>query len=210
MIETLHTNWKELADKYCKSDEYVESVWKEIQKSYTGKKRHYHNLNHISKMLFLANENEAEIVDKEAVLFSIWFHDIVYKSSKKDNEEKSAEFAEKTLKLFSIEEERIKKVSTLILSTKKHQILISEDNDNAYLLDFDLSILGQDWSIYEEYIKNIRKEYRMYPDFLYKPGRKKVLESFLNRDTLYFTSKYKTLFEEKARQNLKKEMKALS
>jgi predicted metal-dependent HD superfamily phosphohydrolase len=40
-------------------------------------------------------------------------------------------------------------------------------------LDADLSILGKDLDTYLAYTKMIRKEYSIYPDFLYKPGRKK-------------------------------------
>ena len=77
------------------------------------------------------------------------------------------------------------------------------------MLDFDLAILGQDWGIYESYTQNIRKEYKLYPDFLNNPSRKKVLENFLNRKMLFFTEKHQDLFEEKARGNLR-EIKLLS
>ncbi|MFY0628814.1 MAG: hypothetical protein JXR05_00455 [Flavobacteriaceae bacterium] len=160
-------------------------------------------------MLKQAEENKGKIVDLDAVLFAIWFHDIVYKSSKKDNEEKSAKLAQSILQKFSIEEERINKVYELILSTKAHQIKLEEDKDNAFLLDLDLYILGQDWKVYQVYIRNIRKEYSLYPDFLYRPGRRKVLEGFLERKTLYFTKKYQDIFEVKARQNLEREIKLL-
>jgi predicted metal-dependent HD superfamily phosphohydrolase len=78
------------------------------------------------------------------------------------------------------------------------------------MLDFDLSILGQDWEIYEAYIQNIRKEYKLYPDFLYNPSRRKILENFLKRKSLFFTEKYQDILEDKARVNLIREIKLLS
>ena len=161
-------------------------------------------------MLKQSKEYRSELEDPDVVDFSIWFHDIIYKSTKKDNEKKSAEFAKKTLKSLSIENQRIDKVYDLIVSTQKHQIIDSSDSDNAYLLDFDLSILGKAWEVYENYIQQIRREYKIYPDFLYKPARKKVLLSFLERETLYFTEKYQNLYEQQARQNLKQEIDLLT
>ena len=151
-----------------------------------------------------------EIIDFDALLFAIWFHDIIYKASKKNNEEKSAEFASSVLKNLSKEKIHFNTVAQLIISTKSHQIILKENNDNAFMLDFDLSILGQDWEIYKAYIQNIRKEYKLYPDFLYNPSRRKILENFLNRKSLFFTKKYQDIFEDKARVNLIREIKLLS
>lgn len=206
----LHKEWLKLGRKYSKNVQLLNSLWEIFKKNYTQKSRHYHNLKHVSSMLIQVEENKDKIEDIDVVLFAIWFHDIVYKSTKKDNEEKSADLAQSSLQKLSLEKERIDKVYELILSTKTHKIKLKEDNDNAFLLDFDLSILGQEWRIYQKYIENIRREYKVYPSFLYNPGRKKVLLSFLTRDSLYFTEKYRVLYEEQARKNLEKEIKLLA
>ncbi|MUU79439.1 hypothetical protein GN138_13365 [Winogradskyella sp. HL2-2] len=150
-----------------------------------------------------------EIKDLDSLKFAIWFHDIIYKSTNKDNEEQSANFAQQTLKSMNFDNFKIKKVTKLIISTKKHTLLLNENYDNAYLLDLDLSILGSDWKTYSNYVNNIRKEYIIYPNILYKPGRKKVIKNFLERESLYFTNVFKTKFEEQARHNLTKEIKML-
>lgn len=199
----------QLGSTYSQDTSFLESLWRRLLKNYSQKSRHYHNLNHIWAMLLQSDECSNNLADKDVIDFSIWFHDIIYKSTKKDNEKKSAEFAQKTLQKFSLEDKRVEKVYNLIVSTQKHQIIDASNLDNAYLLDFDLSILGQPWSVYENYIKNIRKEYRIYPNFLYNPGRKKVLKTFLQRKTLYFTEKYRELYELNARENLKKEIQLL-
>lgn len=209
-VEVLHKDWLKLIKKYTDDKFLVESLWQTIVKNYSGKSRYYHNLTHIDAMLKLAEENKEQIIDINLLLFAIWFHDIIYKSSKKNNEEKSAEFATAIFRKLSFKETQIKHISELIISTKKHQIILHKNMDNAFLLDFDLSILGQNWNIYKVYIQNIRKEYKLYPNFLYNSGRKNVLESFLNRKTLFFTEKYQDLFEIKARENLSKEIKLLS
>ncbi|MBV7268964.1 hypothetical protein KCG49_07170 [Winogradskyella sp. WHY3] len=160
-------------------------------------------------MLLQAEEFKSHIEDYDALVFAIWYHDIIYKSTKKDNEEKSALFAQKTIKTLNFEEKRLKSIQNLIISTKKHKVILNRNKDNAYLLDFDLSILGREWNIYENYTKQIRREYKIYPNFIYKSGRKKVLQHFLECKTLYFTEAYKMKYENQARENLKKEIEQL-
>ncbi|WP_290698999.1 hypothetical protein [Lacinutrix sp.] len=208
MIDWLKTEWYNLASKYCNAT-LAETLWIEIHNNYTNKTRHYHNLSHIYNMLIQAEDLKPEIQDLEALQFSIWYHDIIYKSSKKDNEEKSALFAEKRLKTINFDENRIKIIKKLIVSTKKHELVLNKNLDNTYLLDLDLSVLGADWETYQKYIQNIRKEYKIYPDFMYKPGRKKVLLHFLERETLYFTETYRNKYEVQARKNLTKEIELL-
>jgi predicted metal-dependent HD superfamily phosphohydrolase len=208
--DILHKEWLLLAKKHCNDQPLIACLWEKIAKKYAGKNRYYHNLSHIHSMLQQAKENREEIIDFDALLFAIWFHDIIYKASKKNNEEKSAEFASSVLKNLLKEKIHFNTVAQLIISTKSHQIILKENNDNAFMLDFDLSILGQDWEIYKAYIQNIRKEYKLYPDFLYNPSRRKILENFLNRKSLFFTKKYQDIFEDKARVNLIREIKLLS
>lgn len=208
MINWLKIEWQNLASKYCNTT-LAEELWTEIETNYTNKTRHYHNLTHIYNMLLQAETYKTEIKDLEALQFAIWYHDIVYKSSKKDNEEKSALLAEKRLKSINFDLKRIENIKKLIISTKKHELVIDKNRDNAYLLDIDLSILGSDWDTYQKYISNIRKEYKIYPDFIYKPGRKNVLKHFLDRKTLYFTNSFRGKYEIQARENLKKEIELL-
>jgi predicted metal-dependent HD superfamily phosphohydrolase len=206
-LETLKLNWSELANRYYQDDALVNFYWEEICRKYTGKKRYYHNLKHIESMLAQAKKYQNKIIDYDELLFAIWFHDIFYKSTSKKNEEKSAEFAKVALSKISVNNINIDKIYQLIISTKAHKIIWQKDSDNQFMLDFDLSILGQNWESYKTYINSIRKEYSIYPDFLYNPGRKKVLENFLKRDSLFFTDFYKNRYEEKARENLSKEIK---
>lgn len=209
MITELETKWFDLSSKFLDDKKTLNCLWEEILKYYSGKSRYYHNLSHIKSMLIQAEDHKKELMDFDALLFAIWYHDIIYTSTKKDNEEKSAIFAEKRLKSLNFDQIRLKNVQNLIISTKKHQIIVEENSDNAYLLDFDLSILGTDWNTYQKYVQNIRKEYKIYPSFMYNPGRKKVLKHFLDRDYLYFTEYYRQRFEKKARENLKKEIESL-
>jgi len=209
MIEWLKKEWVNLASVYCKNASIRNGVWEDIIEHYSHKSRYYHNLEHIYNMLMQAEEVKSKIKDFDSLRFAIWFHDIIYKPSKNDNEEKSSVFAKNCLKSINFDEKRVKNVQNLIISTKKHQLILKQNDDNAYLLDFDLSILGTDWETYKNYLHNIRNEYNIYPDFIYNPNRKKILNLFLERETLYFTEIYQAKYEIQARENLKKELELL-
>ena len=75
--------------------------------------------------------------------------------------------------------------------------------------DADLSILGSDSIAYKAYVENVRREYSMYPDFLYKPGRKKVLIHFLSVESIFKTNEFATRFEAQARKNVNDELSKL-
>ncbi len=210
MVEVnLHKSWFQLAEKYFSDASEALVLWENIKKNYSSKNRYYHNLMHIHSMLQKASENKYQIKNYDELLFAIWFHDIIYSVTSNNNEEKSADYTKIALKDIPREKLDIGRIYKLILSTKKHQIIVQDNFDNAFLLDFDLAILGADWDVYEIYIQNIRKEYKIYPSFLYNPARKKVLLNFLDREKLYFTTKYQHLFEEKARKNISKEIQML-
>lgn len=209
MKRWLKNEWYSLVSQYSEDEFFIGTLWKELENQYEHKSRSYHNFSHIHNMLIQLEEFGIEISDSQSLKFAIWYHDVIYKSTKKDNELKSAELAGNRLKTFYFEDKGMDTIQNLIISTKKHELILPDNNDNAILLDLDLSILGTDWETYEEYIQSIRKEYAIYPNFMYKKGRKKVLKHFLERETLFFTEQYKINFEKQARDNLKKEIDLL-
>ncbi len=209
MIEDLRREWSQFALKFNSDHSTINFLWHEIERQYTHKTRHYHNLSHINSMLTQVEDFKSSITNYDAFLLAVWYHDIIYEPTKKNNEERSALLAKKRLKTLNIDDKTLETVQALIVSTKKHEVLLTDNIDNSYLLDIDLSILGANWETYQEYLKNIRKEYAIFPNFMYRKGRKKVLRHFLERETLYFTKDYQTKFEKKARENLSKELNQL-
>ena len=73
----------------------------------------------------------------------------------------------------------------MILATKTH-IPIEGDEDSKIFLDADLVSLAQPTEEYNRNIRNIRKEYFIYSDDVYREGRIKVLESFLTAGKAIF------------------------
>jgi predicted metal-dependent HD superfamily phosphohydrolase len=96
----------------------------------------------------------------------------------------------------------------MIIATNGHEV--SQNVDVNYFTDADLSILGAPPAEYEQYTKDVRKEYSIYPDILYKPGRKKVLKHFMEMPTLFKTEFFRNRLESQARSNIAWEMEALS
>ena len=74
----------------------------------------------------------------------------------------------------------------------------------------DLSILGQSPDVYEEYCKNIRREYSFVLDSEYRERRSEKLREFLNRDLLFFTDNFYEKYENQARLNLHNEIERLA
>lgn len=183
----------------------IEKHWMILEKAYSQKNRYYHNLSHLENMMLSFKKYQSEIQMQNEVCYAIFYHDIVYNAKKTDNELKSAEFALSIIP----KEVTINRtlVFDMIVATKQHEH--NENEDTNWLIDFDLEILAKDWDNYEAYYKQIRKEYRIYPDFLYKPGRKKALQHFLENATIYQTETYQNLYEAKARENIQKEIAQL-
>ena len=199
--------FSDLISKFSSDEKLKLDLWKEIEKSYSQKSRKYHNLTHLENMILELENVKDDISDFDVLLFSVFYHDIIYKATSKDNEEKSAEIAKKRLEKINISSEKITKIYNQILATKSHKR--SDDSDTNFLLDADLAILGQDWDVYENYIHQIRKEYSVYPDFLYNPGRKKVLTHFLKFDEIFKTDYFKEKYEQITRENIQREISML-
>lgn len=138
-----------------------------------------------------------------ALTLAAWLHDLIYDSKASDNEERSAEFAERLCEKLSIPEDRL--VASLILKTKTHDA--GEDVDARVLIDADLAILGAGEPIYRDYAEKIRQEYAWVPEAEYRKGRRQVLENFLDRTTIYHFLRH---LEEPARRNLAAEISQLA
>lgn len=203
----LKNHFNQLCAPFTEDQQLISDLWKEIETRYSEKGRHYHNLLHLENMFRELDAVKMNISDFTNLSFSVFYHDVIYDATSKANEEKSAAKAEKRLAELHINQDKISLVSEQILDTKSHQR--SDQEDTNYLLDADLSVLGKDFKTYLEYTQNIRKEYSIYPDFLYKPGRKKVLKHFLELESIFKTEYFKEKYEAQAKENIAKELQLL-
>lgn len=197
--------YSELLSNIGFSADEIQQNWLVLEKAHSKKSRHYHNLTHLKEMIEGFETYRDKLQNPNEVLFSIFYHDFVYSASKKNNELKSAEYALAILPDNTNLNKQI--VFDAICATQQHQHNAIEDIN--WLIDFDLKILAKDWDNYKIYFAQIRKEYRIYPDFLYKPGRAKALKHFLENEFIFQTNEFRNLYEEKARINIEKEISLL-
>lgn len=203
----LKTTFTKLLEKFSDNNDITNKIWNKIEQNYSSEERYYHTLKHLENLLSQLSEVKNKINDWNTILFSLYYHDIIYNVRKSNNEEQSAIFAQKQMKLIKIPANIIKNCSNQILATKKH--LKSTDNDTNFFLDADISILGFDKKDYFEYTQNIRQEYSIFSDKIYYHGRRKVIKHFLKMGKIYKTNYFYKKLETQAKQNLKKELETI-
>jgi predicted metal-dependent HD superfamily phosphohydrolase len=175
--------------------------------AYDAPERYYHTLQHIENLL---DRLEAHpLHDPVVVALAAWFHDAVYDPLRADNEAQSAELAQVFLHQTSLEPARCERVADLIRRTQDHtQPQPPDDADLLLFLDADLSILGAPETAYWEYARQIRREYRLVPEEVYRPGRRKVLAKLLAAPVLFHTPALHDELDAAARRNLQAELDA--
>lgn len=207
MESPLKQTFTHLCQKHTPNQPLVQRLWTELNQCYSEKSRHYHTMAHLENMYLQLEAVKPALKEWDAVLFALFYHDIVYDPTQGDNEEKSAALARERLLELSMPRERLEKYMEMILATKGH--LPSADSDTNYFTDADLSILGQPWEVYSKYRDQLRQEYAIYPDAVFKAGRKKVLAHFLEMDRIYKTDHFHDRFERQAKENVRAEWQSL-
>ncbi|REJ76909.1 MAG: N-methyl-D-aspartate receptor NMDAR2C subunit [Acidobacteria bacterium] len=163
--------------------------------------RHYHDLDHVLDCLEKAVGSRAHQRDPAAVDLALWFHDAIYDPRRGDNEERSAELAERELAPL-LPAELVSRIAGLILDTRHDSAPSSADG--AVVVDIDLSILGETPQRFAAYEEAIRAEYEWVPEPLFRRERRRILQSFLERDAIYSTDSFREQYEERARANLER------
>ena len=184
------------------------NLWSEIQTNYSNPNRYYHNLEHLNNMVATLLPFRNQVEDWQVLIFSIAYHDIIYDPSRHDNEERSSRLAVERLTEVSLAHGKVNKCEHQILATKHHQA--AADQDTNFLIDADLSILGEEQPIYSHYAAQIRKEYSHVPDHFYKAGRGNVLELFLQMENIFKTEHFQSIYEAQARINIAEELRSLA
>ncbi|MFA5934561.1 MAG: pantetheine-phosphate adenylyltransferase [Candidatus Paceibacterota bacterium] len=190
-----------------------ELVFAELLLKYSEPHRAYHTLEHVVNMLDELESVVDKLNDKDAVKMAVWYHDVVYDPMTKDhhvvadNEVRSAYRAELDLEKLGLSSNFSERVQALIMATTHTEKVT--DSDTMFMVDLDLAILGKSEKEFESYEKGIRKEYDWVSEADFCVGRSKVLESFLNRETVYSTEVFRSRYENTARKNMEKSLTLL-
>jgi predicted metal-dependent HD superfamily phosphohydrolase len=210
-LDNLRAAWDQLAGRYCRDAALIDRFFNEIERKYTSSRRHYHNLQHIQALLTFCEDYAGQLKDADVVAFAVFYHDIIYNVLRKDNEPRSAQLAVKRLQALSVPPERTAHVKLYIEATQTHAVTasVTYTGDLQLFLDFDMSILGAGWSAYEAYTHQVRREYRIYPNKIYYPGRKQFLQHCLQAEHIFQTTVFREQYEAKARENMAQELEAI-
>lgn len=175
-----------------------EADYRRVRRGWTGLERHYHTLSHLEACLRELDEFRALAVRPAEVELALWFHDVVYRTWRKDNEEQSAALAARLLR--AAPEESVERVRQSILATRHREEPLA--GDVALVVDIDLSILGASPELYAQFERAIRREYWWVPRARYVAGRGRILASFLERATIYQHDAFHERYDARARENI--------
>jgi len=177
----------------------------ELATAYSTPGRRYHNLAHIEDCLALLAQVEGlSAHEREILTEAIWWHDVVYDPTRSDNEELSAQLAERHVRADIGSE-----VGRLIRLTRTHDVK-ADDRLGAILISIDLSILGAEPARYDAYAAAIRQEFIHVSDADFRAGRANVLRRFAARPVIYPDAGFAATYDQRARDNLVRELVALS
>jgi predicted metal-dependent HD superfamily phosphohydrolase len=173
-------------------------------------RRRYHGVRHVTWVVRHVRELAAEVPtdDPDAIVVAAFFHDAVYDPRAADNEEQSAQLAERVLAELGWDERRGRRVGDLVRATAVHTG--AGDADTDVLLDADLAVLGSEPSAYQAYVTGVRAEYAHIDDEAWRHGRGQVLRDLLARDPLYATAPARRRWVSRAAANMTAELASLS
>jgi predicted metal-dependent HD superfamily phosphohydrolase len=181
------------------------SIFNHLATAYAEPARAYHTADHIRDCLNQLDLNRDAARRPDEVEAAIWFHDAVYVPAASDNEDRSARLAQTALLACAVPLEVSRRVAELVLATR--HLTLAREPDGQLLCDIDLSILGREPEVFDEFERRIRQEYAWVPEPLYRSTRGEVLSGFLRRRWIYQTEQFRNRYEASARANLERTLR---
>lgn len=174
--------------------------------------RAYHTLAHIEAMLdeldLFRKSPESIPVDLEVVEMVAWYHDIVCEPLASLNEENSAELFKVDAFNLRLKVEPVEKVIRAIIATK-HIVPAVDINERA-ACDIDLTILGKAKDVFDNYERQIYREYDRLLPAQFCAGRLPIVKNIVSRPRIYLTDFFRDKYEVAARENLARSIERLS
>jgi predicted metal-dependent HD superfamily phosphohydrolase len=184
-----------------------EALYTRLMTCWTEGHRRYHTLQHLRECLVLFDDVREQAMHPGEITLALWFHDAFYDPRRKDNEERSADWARDSVLEAGLPADVAGRVHALVMATR-HEAA-PDDADAQLLVDVDLAILGAETPRFDESDAQIRVEYAHVPEDQFREGRRHVLNGFLARPRLYTTEHFHSALEERARGNLRRALARL-
>lgn len=185
----------------------VDGEHRKLLRAWRGWGRHYHSLAHLDACLRQFSSAHFLATEPVEVELALWFHDAIYRTWRRDNELRSAVWARMFVVAHGGPHDTAARISSHVMATAHVESPLS--GDAALVVDIDLSILGQPLPVYDEFERNVRREYWWVPKRRYAAARTAVLTSFLARPAIYHVPMFRERFEQRARENLARAIEAL-
>ncbi|MBI2624953.1 MAG: N-methyl-D-aspartate receptor NMDAR2C subunit [Candidatus Nealsonbacteria bacterium] len=182
-------------------------VYNDLVARYSEPHRAYHTLEHIGHCLDEFEQVRNLVTNPDTVELALWYHDTIYDTKAKDSEERSAVLAVEMVRNASLPDDLGLSVVNLITATKHTSV--PTDPDVQLLVDIDLSILGQSEDKFDEYERQVRREYEWVAEDAFVAGRSAILKSFLDRSAIYSTQLFRNKYETQARRNIARSLARL-
>lgn len=183
------------------------ALLRDLVARYSEPHRKYHTMQHLEECFGKLEELRALARKPEEIELALWFHDAVYDTKRRDNEEKSAEWARSAVLEKGVAAPAGDRVYGLVMATRHNAV--PAGTDAQILVDVDLSILGATPDRFDEYEAQVRQEYSWVPGPLFRRERRKILEDFLKRPSLFQTAQFVAAYEARARGNLERSLEKL-
>lgn len=174
--------------------------WERLTELYLTPPRAYHNLDHISDCLQQLDLHADGSTQQDVLEMALWWHDAVYDSRAKTNEERSAG-AWMTFASGSPLDEAVRAEVARLIRITDHKAP-AVDPAGQLIQDIDLSILGREEAVFDDYERKIRQEYSWVAEADYRAGRSNFLRVLLRRERLFLTELGWAKFESTARTNI--------
>jgi predicted metal-dependent HD superfamily phosphohydrolase len=209
MNQAMRDRWDSLCERvgvFKKADE-SDLTFEMLSTLYAHPVRAYHNLDHIAQLLEEFDLAAKLASDRDMAEFSIWLHDCVYYPLRGDNEERSADAAGTIAGLLGCKPGFVAQVRDCIMATRHSQS--PGRGDTALVADIDLTILAANQGVYDRYRAAIREEFSFAPDELFFAGRRAFVQRMLDKERIFATEFFYKELENKAKNNLYRELDEL-
>lgn len=87
--------WSDLLSAWAVAPDLAHRAFDDVANHYSEPGRFYHTLDHVQAMLETVDSLRSSACNLNAIQLAVWLHDVIYDSKASDNEERSAEFAER-------------------------------------------------------------------------------------------------------------------
>jgi len=198
--------WSRLCTAAELTDADAEFAW--LKRAWRSFGRRYHTLAHLAACLWEFDGARQLAQAPEEVELALWFHDAVYRTWRKDNEQRSAERASRFLLGSGGDSRMAARVHQMILATA--HVADPRGSDAALVVDIDLSVLGQSATVYDEFERNVRREYWWVPRRRFVEARCAILRSFLARPHIFHWPELRARYESAARANIERALRTLT